>query len=416
MRCMKRHGLIFGTLALLIAGTAQPSFAFKGIDDAPSLSYKLSKPKDEVYKDMELHQEMPQNDTALALRVKLPKGWLKYDDKGNVDDIAGVTAEGGQEGTDIFKTLLRYVSPPRLEWRSEFRVRSIEINTLISLQNWFSLYMLQMGFSPEGVSRISNNRMDSQYTLFEKGEPMVVRAVIQKSGNKIILAEYLVHQDNYEAEKDEQVAAMADYGLLSPDTSSPIALNVYTFVDIAKFNYPASWLLYTPDVDTIDRMEASVINVRGEIPVDRKNLQDHQLNGRIDVAMVSKFISTTVEKEVAEIGANLKEKGLTLGEKIADIKDQKVHNLVTSVEIKVYNIAPPESELVRYRHFSGENLTNKKLAGYEYWFAILETKGRYYFIRLLTISRDEDFKAWSENTEVLKMLLESVSPVNDTAH
>lgn len=410
-------GLILGTATLLVTGTGMPTFAFSGTDDAPSLSYKLSGPKEEIYKEMEVHRETPEDDQSLALEVRLPRGWVRYDEKKDIGELpGGKNEDGSTDGTDIFKTLLRFVSPPRLEYRSEFRVRSIEINNLISLKNWFSLYTLQMGFSPEGITELSDNRMDAQYTLFEDGEPMVARSVVQRSGKKIILAEYLVHQDNYEVEKDLQIAAMADYHLLSPERTLPVALNVYTFVDIAKFNYPESWLLYTPDLDTIDRMEASVINVRGFISEDRKDIQSHQLNGRIDVTMVSKFIGTTVEKEVTDIGAALKANGLILGDKIADLENVKVHNLVTSVDVKVYHIIPPANELVRYRQFSGDNMTNKKLADYEYWFAVMETKGRYYFIRLLTISRNEDLKAWAENTEVFRMLLASVSPVNDTAH
>jgi len=276
-----------------------------------------------------------------------------------------------------------------------------------------------MGFSPEGVSVISDTRIDVQYTLFEDGEPMVVRAVIERVKNKIILAEYMVHQDNYENEKNNQIASMATFRMIHPDDSLPIGLSTYAFVDIAKFNYPETWLLYAPDVSSIDRMEASVINIKGLVAGSAlpKDLRNYQLNGRIDITMISKYIDTTVEKEVVILGGKLREDGLILGDKIKDMKDIKVHELVTASDIKVYSISPPQSQIKRYQRFTEKGFASgNKLAEYEYWLAVLETKGRYYLIRLLTVGQEEDFRAWSENTEVFKALVSSVASVNDTAH
>jgi len=198
--------LVLACFFIVLGSFPQSSDAFFGLDDSPLLSYDMETPAAELDKGMELKKETPSGEESLAMQIYLPNGWVRAEfeqeqtlpkaGKGAFEKPRIEQADG-----DIFRLLVRYSTPPRLQRRSEFRVRSIEINSLISLDNWFVEYLLQMGFSPEGVNKVSTNRLEAQYTLFEYGEPMVTRAVVERSGNKIILAEYLVHQENYQAEK-----------------------------------------------------------------------------------------------------------------------------------------------------------------------------------------------------------------------
>ncbi len=414
--------LILAIFLLAIGSFPQSSYAFFGLNDAPPLSYDMEKSVDELDKGMEIKDEVPFGDQTLAMQIYLPNGWVRAEFEQEMPlpkkDQIGVFEKPNveQEDGDIFRLLVRYSTPPRIQRRSEFRVRSIEINSLISLDNWFVEYLLQMGFSPEGVKIVSPNRLEAQYTLFEYGEPMVTRSVVERSGNKIILAEYLVHQENYQAEKDQQIRSMQKFKMTSPDLSLPVSLNSYSFVDIAKFDYPQNWILYSPGITTIERMDASIINIKGMNTEDKRVLSTMQLNGRVDVTLVSKYSNTTVENELAIIGQALKDKGLQLSDKMDAVPIPKLNEKVEKATISVYHIIPPATELLKINKFSGSDAAQQKLADYEYWIATLETPGRYYFVRLLTIGRDEDFKSWAENTEVFRVLLGSVAPVNDQVH
>ncbi|OIN85449.1 MAG: hypothetical protein AUJ12_09350 [Alphaproteobacteria bacterium CG1_02_46_17] len=413
--------LVLVCFFIVLGSFPQSSDAFFGLNDSPPLSYDMETPLAKLDKGMEVKEETPSGEESLAMQISLPNGWIRaeFEQEQTLPKAGNGAFEKQrieQEDGDIFRLLVRYSTPPRLQRRSEFRVRSIEINSLISLDNWFVEYLLQMGFSPEGVNKVSTNRLEAQYTLFEYGEPMVTRAVVERSGNKIILAEYLVHQENYQVEKDQQIRSIQKFKLLAPDASLPVALNTYSFVDIAKFDYPQNWILYSPGIITIERMEASVINIKGMNTDDRKILSNMQLNGRIDVTVVSRFAKTTVQNEMSIIGQALKDKDLQLSDKMDSVPLPQLNEKVENANIAVYHIIPPESELLKINKFSRVVGVQQKLADYEYWIGTLETSGRYYFIRLLTIGRDEDFKSWAENTEVFYVLLGSVAPVNDEIH
>jgi len=159
-----------------------------------------------------------------------------------------------------------------------------------------------------------------------------------------------------------------------------------------------------------------VINIKGMNTDDKKILSNMQLNGRIDVTVVSRFSQTTVQNEMSIIGQALKDKGLLLSDKMDSVPMPQLNEKVENASIAIYHIIPPESELLKINKFSRVMGVQQKLADYEYWIGTLETSGRYYFIRLLTIGRDEDFKSWAENTEVFYVLLGSVAPVNDEVH
>lgn len=423
---------------LLFGGLKTPALAYSGLDKIPELSYETTESRESIYNRTEIHDEVPQNDESLAMQIRLPIGWMKIekeepelalpstkapkeeDFSGDESDDPEAQAEDRAQG-DMFTMLAHYITPPRMEGRSEFRVRSIKVNSLISLKNWFITYTLQMGFSPEGVTQKSVNRLEAQYTIFYKNEPMVVRAVMQQSGNKIILAEYMVHQDNYLKEKDEQVYCMTDFRLLTPNKDSAVALNVYVFIDIAKFSYPENWILYTPGVTTIDRMDASIINIRGVSATEvRKKMDDLLLNGRVDVTVVSKYSNTNLPHEVGLVGDTIRKKGLIIGEKIEDVENKKeklnLHKKIISFNLSKYKISRDTGEAKQFNSFAKTPSGMTKTADYEYWFATMETEGRFYLVRLVTIGRDEDFKAWAENTAVFNNLLSSIAPVNDAAH
>lgn len=365
-----------------------PVNAFTGKEKIPELKNDVHIPKEAFEAKTTLINETPLQNKDFAFHVRLPKGWVKLN----------VEAEKEGEGTDIFRQLSAYTSPPRIEQRSIFRIRAIDLSSLITVDDWFIAYMLQMGFSVEGMTIKSPRKMIVQYTLFEDGEPYVTRAVVTMSGQKIILAEYLVHQDAYEAERDEQIWAMAGFDMDTPNESLPIVMKTFSFVDIAKFDYPANWVTYTPGITEINRMDASVINAINThvITSSGAEITDLQMAGRIDVSVVSKVLGTSIGDEIKVLNKSLKDKNYKLGKFIETVDNVKLNPLIKNGRIDVYEM---------------ESLT-QKLAGYEYWVAVLQTNSRYYLVRLITISRGENFIMWAQNVETYRVLLRSLSPAS----
>lgn len=386
---MSIHPVTFFLSALVVVSLlAFPAQAYIGKDKIPQLVSEVKMSPAEFDAQTMLVKEDPFKDSQVVFQVKLPQKWMKLE----------VASKDQNLGADLYRQLAAYTSPPRLEHASFFRVKSIDLTALIPVDDWFIGYMLQMGFSVEGMRIVSPHKLIAQYTLFENSEPYITRAVVTMTGSKIILVEYLVHQENYAAEKDVQIMAMNSFDLLYPKEESTIKMQVYSFADIAKFEYPANWMVHTYGITQINRMDASVLNAVNARNIARNGIEitELQMTGRIDVSAVSKTLKTTVSQEIDLLKKDLEKKKYKLGKYIETINTIELNPLIKSGRIDVYEMG---SEV-------------KKLAGYEYWVAVLQTDNRYYLVRLITVSRGEDFVTWAENTETYRFVLKSLSPAS----
>lgn len=365
-----------------------PAHAYFGKDKIPALKTDVGIPKEQFEARTDLVQETPLGNSDFAFHVRLPKGWIKV-----TSDIGSET-----EGADLFRQLAYYTSPPRMEQRSIFRVRTIDLLSLISVDDWFIGYMLQMGFSVEGMTVKSKREVHAQYTLFEDGEPYSTRAVVTVSGSKIVLAEYMVHQDVYLKEKDDQIWAMTGFGLDSPNQELPIVMKTFSFVDIAKFDYPSNWSVHSTGIINVNRMDAAIVNsITKRITAPTGGVKyEQQMAGRIDVSVVSRDLGLTLNDEVKILNEGLRQRHYKLGKFIETKTDFEVNPLISNVRVDVYQL---ESEV-------------EKLAGYEYWVAVLQTQKRYYLVRLITLSRGENFQTWAQSAETYRVVLQSLGPAS----
>jgi len=371
----------FSLLLLAIS----PANAFTGKSKIPPLNTEVHTAKADFESKTDLIKVVPLNDQTLAYHIRLPKGWMKMD-----NDVIDT-----KSGTGILRQVSTYVSPPRIEHRSLFRVSVIDLDSLITVDDWFISYMLEMGFSIEGMKIKSPRLTLAQYTVFEDGEPYVVRAVVTISGSKIVLAEYLVHQEVYDAEKDEQIWAMVGFSLDNPVDKIPIPMKTFNFVDIAKFDYPSAWLIQAPEITDITRMEASVLNGKN-LKKEETTANNNELLGRIDISLISKDQGLTLNDEINLLKEGLKNRNYKLGKFLETVEENGINPLISSSRIDVYEVEG----------------VSKKLAGYEYWVGVLQSKSRYYLVRLTTVSRAENFKVWAENAETYKVLLRSLGPAS----
>lgn len=381
---------LFSVLLLGVSGAAFPAHAFTGKSKIPPLSFEVHTTKVDFESKSDLMKVVPLNDKTLAYHIRLPKGWVKME-----NDVIE-----GSAGTGILRQISSYTSPPRIERRSLFRVSIIDLDSLITVDDWFISYMLEMGFSIEGMKIKSPRLVDAQYTVFENGEPYMTRAVVTMSGSRIILAEYLVHDEVYNAERDEQTWAMAGFGLDSPSNAVPILMKTFNFVDIAKFDYPSNWAIQSPQVTDITRMEASILNGTmlkqgGEVIAANNS----ELLGRIDISLVSKDQGLTLTDEINFLKEGLAKRNYKLGKFIENVGVSGINPLISSSRIDVYEVEG----------------VSKKLAGYEYWVGVLESRSRYYLVRLTSVSRGENFKVWAQNVETYKVLLRSLGPASVVA-
>lgn len=345
--------------------------------------------KEDFTAQSDLVQEKPLNDDSLAYKIRLPKGWTKM-------EVKDFGSDGS--GAGVFQTLANYASPPRIEHQSLFRIRVSKEESLIALDDWFIGYITEMGLAIEGMIVKSPNLLIAQYTVFEDNEPYVVRAVVARSGSRILFAEYLMPQDIARVEKDLQIWSVASFELVTPAKDSPVDMETYYFVNVAKFDYPSNWTIQTFPVRDVMRMGASIVNGNGQKNDDGPGGHD-QLSGIVDVSVIAKNAGTTPADEIQKLNEDLKKKNLKLGAFIGTVPVDGIRPDIKSARVDAYDV----------------DGASKKLAGYEFWVAVTQTDTHYYLVRLITLSRTENFVMWARNVASFKAVVRSLGPASDAA-
>lgn len=387
---MSRRFLSLLALTLSTLTFSAPAWAYLRTADFPVLDRKVTMPKEVFFEQSELTKVEPEGNSSLNYSVRIPRGWTQ---------LPAAPVSEVDLSAEIFTDISTFISPARGDTRSQFRVRTLKLNHMVSAENWFLNYVLSIGSTIDGILIKNDRRLEAEYTVLDGGTSYKVRASAQVSGSKIVVGEYMVPSDYAEQEHDQQIWTITSFYLTKPDTTPIEPSETYTFVDIVKFDYPQTWLLYSPAITTIDRMEASLINLKG---IDREaakkmDMDQLRLDGRVDVRVVSKTLGTTEQQEIEFLKDSLKQKNLEIGDLIEPVKGMKLNEGILKSKIDVYKVKS----------------LDPKLARYELWAAMLETEGRFYAITLLTMGREEDFYTWAQNIETFKFVLRTLSPVND---
>ena len=126
-------------------------------------------------------------------------------------------------------------------------------------------------------------------------------------------------------------------------------------------------------------------------------MNETKLDGRVDVEVVSKTIGTNEALEIDNLKRKLKEKGLETGDLIETIDDIELNPGIIRSKIDSYRIKSADPKLARY----------------ELWVALLESRGRYYVISLITVGREENFSTWAQNTATFRHILKTLAPARD---
>ncbi len=359
------------------------------------LDKSVSMSKDKYIELTRPIEETPLGNEALAYKIRLPKDWKKFE-----------TVSGNERENILSKRILgnivEYLGPPTLDLRSSFRIRANDLSYDINAKDWFLSYITTNSYTLRGMEVSSDKRAQAEYvTIGDNGTQFTVRAVAQISGPRVILAEYVSPLEFWDQEQDIMKWIISGFTLTHTDTAPIEPIRNYSFVDVAQFNYPSSWILKANPVTSIQRMAASLINLKGsesgKAPVRRdSDLENiYLLDGRIDIFAVAKSRDTNLGRELALLKEGMLQRKLVLGSLIEPVGGWTHHKAIQSSRIEVYNV----------------NNAENRLSNYEQWIAILETQGRYYFITLLTVGREDNFLTWARNVKAYNMAVTSLSPV-----
>lgn len=345
--------------------------------------------------------EKPGGDADLEYSIRIPKSWSRVEsgsfERFTVADKvlrefakfyspapAGVT-DGVAETT---RTSNARNAP--LSDRSYLVMRAGGLGYTMTAHEWFMQYLLANKFNLQGMVEHDEGMAEALYVVLSgSNESYVVRGVARINGGKLVFAEYYVPMEKWEAEKVTQAQVLQSLVMKTPRKGDIEPVSSYEFLDIEEIRYPSSWTLRSAPLQSVDRMEARLFNI-GKAVTGGKETET--LDGRIDVDMIAAHAINSLEKEMEDQKRDLEDQGLNLGKIIEQPEDFILNPVFDFAETTVY-----------------ESSDNKgKFIGYEFWITVVSVDGYYFFVTLLTPSREGNYFLWAKNKQHYRIVINSI--------
>lgn len=409
------NALVFFALLMLAAagGGARAQrldLDLTAIKTVPSYTDELT---DETFlQQTEPYEETPANDQFLAYRVRLPIGWQRADDsfeQAKPDDIDEDSPEfvvdselinlrndgkgapeapgGGARNAVSHQVLIKvatFFGSANLDSTSRFEIRAIKLEHEITARNWFLQFIINNGYVLQGMTEYSDRRVEALYALVEGDYSYYVRSIVELNGPRVTLISYYLPDKYWNQDRALQERVIKSFRFTNPDKSKVELSRTYAFFDMLEFDYPSSWRLQTPELYSIEGMDAKLLY----------SLDQRTLAGEINIHIVSTELDTTLAQEVETLKDKIGEMGLRIGALIETPDKYKFRNHISFSRVEVYRA------------------NNKKgtLVDYEYWLAIMAESRYYYMVSMLTPGRNAEFRTWARNTEAFEAIIESFRP------
>lgn len=376
----RKIGLL-AALAILVGFT--PPAAAQQIVAAPTNIKPLSKvdflPEADFIADTQLIKATPYGDETLEFNVRLPKDWT-------AEDPAPSLKAPDMLSKKVLGELVKYVSPPRMERRSYFILEALEQTYEVSARNWLINYLFLGGYTMNSMTEYSERSVEAMYVEVHGDITYAVRIRAYINGPRVVVARYYVPQEDFEAERAMQAQAMASFAMLYRPEGGIEKWKTFGFLDQSYFDYPTSWILTAPQIKSIERMRASLHTGKVEGKPD----------GQIGVYAVSRLLDVTLQDELKNFRA-----------KLVDIQGYKPGKLIETIESPFHkDIAFGKIEAYEL------NPSNITMTKYEVVIAVLQGEDYYYFVSLLTPSRNFDFYKWSLNMRAFRVIAETMRRYN----
>lgn len=327
----------------------------------------------------------PYDDKYLPYEVRIPKGWTE-NRRGGAGDIR-MDDKTLSEG--VLAILGRYIGPSKNLVRSYVVVEASSLSYEVSLRDWFLNFILKNGFSLAAYGQKTERELEALYVQVIDDQTYSVRVRVMMNGPRLLMVRYYLPQENIADERIQQAQVINSFKLLAPSNDLIEKRAEYAFMDQSLFNYPESWTLQAKTIYSIERMSAQIYKKVGD--------KEHEkLFGQIKINIVSRLLKTSLSDEVKKFRQESAIKGYNFGSLIEQVP-YKYDPSMLSGRTEAYHLTP--------------DLTGT-MKPYEFVVSILQNQDFYYFISLITPSRDQDFYLWSRNMEAFRIVSETMRRSN----
>lgn len=381
--------LFLFSVTVMTASLSKSSFS-EGEADALQ-RFKKAMPVIELLPDTDfqaettVHKTVPYGDKSLAYSINWPKDWAPAEDKGS---------SNFELNTKLFTSINIWYSPPRMGGRSRLEIKAVDLENQLSAEQWYLKNLLQSGQTLEGFTVHSEKKVEALMIIMEDDTSYYLRTMTIINGRRVIQAQYYVPMFFWNEEKALQAQCLSTFDVTYPTEEVIEKLQAFQFLDVAEVMYPETWRAHAAPLKSIENMNVKLLNVRKT--KNKYEKLDESIEGQIDVTLVSSLTTDSLLTEVENYKKNMEGTGMIIGKKIETIKDFKYNDNYSFSATEVYE---------------GIDSSNDSME-YELWFSLLVSGNYYYFVTLLTPSRNETYNVWALNSQTYKIVVKSMKPTS----
>ncbi len=329
------------------------------------------------------HKAVPYGDKSLGYSIRWPKDWVAGEDKGS---------SNFELNTKLFTSINIWYSPPRMGGRSRIEVKAVDLAFQLTAEQWFLQNVLESGQTLEGFLVHNENKVEALMIIMEDDTSYYVRTVTILNGKRVLQAQFFVPMFFWNDERALQAQCLSSFSITYPTESVIENMLAFQFLDVAEVKYPESWKVRSKPLTSVERMNVKFLNIR-----ETKNKigrVDESIEGQVDATLVSTQTSSSLIKEIEQYKKTLEGTGMLLGKKIENKEDFDYSKNFSFALTEVYE---------------GIDSTNDSME-YELWVSVMVSGGYYYFVSLLTPSRNETYFIWARNTQTYKQIINGTIP------
>lgn len=329
------------------------------------------------------HKTVPYGDKSLGYSIRWPKDWVAGEDKGS---------SNFELNTKLFTSINIWYSPPRMGGRSRIEVKAVDLEFQLTAEQWFLQNVLESGQTLEGFLVHSEKKVEALMIVMEDDTSYYVRTVTLLNGKRVLQAQFFVPMFFWNDERALQAQCLSSFSITYPTESIIENMLAFQFLDVAEVKYPESWKVRSKPLTSVERMNVKFLNIR-----ETKNKVgriDESIEGQIDATLVSTQTSSSLISEIEQYKKTLEGTGMLLGKKIENKEDYNYSKNFSFALTEVYE---------------GIDSTNDAME-YELWVSVMVSGGYYYFVSLLTPSRNETYFIWARNTQTYKQIINGTIP------
>lgn len=325
----------------------------------------------------------PNNSDYLAYSMRVPKEWTEREDYSSPNFILS---------GKLFLDLNVFYGPPSFMGRSRIEVQAINLDSALTVEQWYLKYIIEGGLSLEGFEVHKPDKVEALRIVMEGDSPFYLRTLAMLNGDKIILLKYYVPVAHIQESAGIQKKVLDSFELKNEFPRVYPEMKAYRFLDVAEIPYPQTWKAVGQETGSVDQMSAVILNLG-----DRGQLKERNQTtlARVNVSVVTTSVQASLIEQIKNFKKEVEAEGLLVGKKMTEDYNFK------------YN---PDMEFALTEVYEGVDSTSN-LSEYEVWFTVFVGGYYYYFTLMITPSRDDSYGVWAENIQNYKLMVKNFKPL-----